>query len=91
MLKFNNKLWCISSNRPCAILKSQGFLSARPAAGGAETLTWEDTLYIDYLILQVETGWDRYIHVRIYRDLHGNASVSSVQLNKSADDVIGYF
>ena len=42
-------------------------------------------------ILQVETGWDRYIHVRIYRDLHGNASVSSVQLNKSADDVIGYF
>nr|XP_022286501.1 cystatin-A-like [Crassostrea virginica] len=41
--------------------------------------------------IKVETGWDRYIHVRIYRDLHGNASVSSVQLNKSADDVIGYF
>ena len=84
MLTFNNKLWCISSNRPCDVFTSQG-------AGGAETLTWEDTLYIDYLILQVETGWDRYIHVRIYRDLHGDASVSSVQLNKSADDVIGYF
>ncbi|XP_011445121.3 cystatin-A3 [Magallana gigas] len=41
--------------------------------------------------IKVETGFGRYIHVRIYKDLSGNASVSSVQLQKSLADPIEYF
>nr|XP_034307005.1 cystatin-A3 isoform X2 [Crassostrea gigas] len=45
---------------------------------------------VNYFI-KVETGFNRYIHVRIYKDLRGDASVTSVQLEKTLYDPIEYF
>uniref|UniRef100_A0A8W8LK70 Cystatin domain-containing protein n=1 Tax=Magallana gigas TaxID=29159 RepID=A0A8W8LK70_MAGGI len=45
---------------------------------------------VNYFI-KVETGFNRFIHVRIYKDLRGGASVTSVQLEKSLADPIEYF
>uniref|UniRef100_K1R803 Cystatin-A n=1 Tax=Magallana gigas TaxID=29159 RepID=K1R803_MAGGI len=41
--------------------------------------------------IKVETGFNRYIHVRIYKDLRGDASITSVQLEKTITDPIEYF
>ncbi|XP_022298802.2 cystatin-A1-like [Crassostrea virginica] len=41
--------------------------------------------------VKISTGFGRYIHARIYRDLRGNTSVSDVQLGKSLSDPIRYF
>ncbi|XP_062574638.1 cystatin-A-like [Saccostrea cucullata] len=41
--------------------------------------------------IKIQTGPLRFIHVRIYKDLNGVASVSGVQINKLLRDPLEYF